>query len=267
MVEKVGHSKRLQIMRKEWINEGKPGYANDKASREEEQSREKSIDNVQEVTKTQTEDDQAGDDMFLPDTNTEKDQANANLPEDDELDALMAEQGARSTNPNPTIDTTESEGEDDLDALLAAQATRPTGQPPVPATIDGKDVDEDEDLDALLAEQESRIIPAPHSPAQSKPSRPRNTIFDEDDEDEDDLAALLAEQETREEPSLLLAPASGTSPDPQIAPPRARIPEAGTTADRNGEEDVDAGDILSSPLPNNPEEEELADFLSSPIVN
>src|SRR5271168_4642598 len=32
LVEKAGHSKRMQTMRKEWIDEGKPGYARDKLS-------------------------------------------------------------------------------------------------------------------------------------------------------------------------------------------------------------------------------------------
>ena len=254
MVEKVGHSKRMALMRKEWIDEGKPGYARDKALRKEQEEHEKSGDGEEVAAKATDGNTEESDDIFFADSNQPKEQVNDNQPEDDDLDALLAEQAARVSPQKTTRNVIDSEGEDDLDALLAEQDTNRRPLPVWGANGKNEAADGDDDLDALIAEQESRS--AASAPARSKP---RNTVFDEDDEDEDDLDALLAEQETRKEPELPPAPISFLngisngmkSPEPAL--------EESTQEQRD--------DMLSSPLPNNPEQEDLEDFLSSPIPN
>lgn len=258
MIEKVGHSKRMALMRKEWIDEGKPGYARDKALRkQDEESREKSGGENAETGKSSEGDREESNAMFFADSTKGKDETNDAAPEDDELDALLREQDAASAPSIPKQDaSTESEGEDDLDALLAEQETRKK-PPPTAATSsrrEDEDEDEDDDLEALLAEQAARDGPQP-----AIVSRPRNTIFDEDDDNDHDLDALLSEQKSRNERLLPAAPASPSK-------------ETAKAGDIPGDAPRDAGveqtgEMLSSPLPNNPEEEDLADFLSSPIPN
>ena len=254
MIEKVGHSKRMAVMRKEWIDEGKPGYARDKALRKQQEEHEKSGDGEEMAAKATDRNTEESDDMFFTDSNQQNEQANDKQPEDDDLDALLAEQAARVSPKKPTRNVLDSEGEDDLGALLAEQDTNRKSLPAWGANDKDEAEDGDDDLDALIAEQESRS--APSAPARSKP---RNTVFDEDDEDEDDLDALLAEQATRKEPDLQSAPQSSLDEITQgVKSPEPALEEF-------NQEEPD--DILSSPLPNNPEEEDLEDFLSSPIPN
>ena len=253
MVEKVGHSKRMAITRKEWIDEGKPGYARDKALRKQQKEHEKSAEAEDEVVKATERNNADSNDMFFADSTQRKEQTIDDQPEEDELDALLAEQAARTSPQKPLKNGGGSEGEDDLDALLAEQETR-RNLPSSGPNRQNVAPDAEDDFDALLAERETRSAPRPPAP-----SRPRNTIFDEDDEDEDDLDALLAEQEVRIAPNL---PATAGSL-PQETPARATTPES--ALEQAEQEDADA--MLSSPLPNNPEEEDLDDFLSSPIPN
>lgn len=254
MVEKVGHSKRMALVRKEWIDEGKPRYARDKALRKEQEEHEKSGDGEEVAAKATDGNTEESDDMFFANSNQQKEQANDNQPEDDDLDALLAEQAARVSPQKPTRNVVDSEGEDDLDALLAEQDTNRKSLPAWGTNDKNEAADGDDDLDALLAEQENWS--APSAPVRSKP---RNTVFDEDDEDEDDLDALLAGQETRKEPELPPAPKSSLDEiTEKIKPPKPAL-------EKVNQEEPD--DMLSSPLPNNPEEEVLEDFLSSPIPN
>ncbi|KAL2443761.1 Chromosome segregation in meiosis protein 3 [Exophiala dermatitidis] len=210
LIEKVGHSKRMQTMRKEWIDEGKPGYVKEKASKPQDGEKEKEIDDLyggDERADRRTSNEMApGDDsLFIPDTRASDDVPDFNdeMPEDDELDALLAEQEtAGSARPAPppsrskrTIDD-DSEGEDDLDALLAEQETRR-----VPQT--------------------ATATPSVES---KQTSRPKTSPFEDDDDDEedmDDLDALLAEQEARAtlttiQPRTELAPRStNNEPSPR----------------------------------------------------
>ena len=254
IIEKVGHSKRMAINRKQWIDEGKPGYARDKHLRKEQEEYEKANEDGAPPPKPSGDENEDLDDMFFADFNKDKEATNGDLPEDDELDALLAEQAARVSPQKPLRQTVDSEGEDDLDALLAEQESRRN-----PAISSKKAVNEpvndDDDLDALLAEQESRS--APKAAVQT---RPRNTVFDEDDEDDDALDALLVDQNPREQATAPLA--VSTSPAKATA---GKMTSPERNLEKNEQEDVD--NALSSPLPNNPEEEDLDDFLSSPIPN
>jgi replication fork protection complex subunit Csm3/Swi3 len=192
MIEKVGHSKRMQVMRREWINESKRkelyGDDDDMYGGQGNDNSTTASGAVQNGTTTangnghpNTEDDPHSDDLFFPDANKKPEARNHNEPEDDELDALLAEQDTIvQSKPQRKPMEEDSEGDDDLDALLA-EAERPR----VPSKSDRGAVEEDpleeDDLDALLAEREAGSHPMVTS---KEPAR---------DEDDDELDALMAE--------------------------------------------------------------------------
>jgi len=275
IIEKVGHSKRMQMTRKEWIDEGKPEYAREKAlkkSREEEdndmyggggdvQPAESGTNEglFRNVDSRTAGDAGTGSHMFFPDHIGQAAQEEDIAPSDDELDALLAEQNMRSRTPeeNPA---SESEGEDDLDALLAEHETRREN-----ATAKAQDEDENEDdLEALLAEQTSRTQP--------RPRKQRNSLFDDDEEGEDDRDAAALSLAERETPQLPDLPISDTplehrrketlQQDPMSLPPNedtmlssSPIPNeeqvAAEEQNSAGRDEPDEGDLLSSsPIPN-----------------
>lgn len=163
MVEKLGHSKRMQISRRAWIDESK-NYR-----RREDDDAEMRLDDA--AAQAQEDD----NDIFPTSTGTKEqdytaDQTNggADAPDDDELDALLGEQ-SRSANPPTSTgnDPAKSKGpfqdddepdEDELDALLN-EGSGPTTQPKEPTqTSKGPfedDEDDEDELDMLLAEEPS----------------------------------------------------------------------------------------------------------------
>ncbi|KAH6628785.1 chromosome segregation in meiosis protein 3 [Chaetomium tenue] len=208
MVEKTGHKTTMRSARQKWIDELKPRAA---IEEDEEDNRihrgavgpqqppkvapifETTAKAAAERAKTPTADDLFGDDLYnaTPVRNTGSTapprQVGGDVPDDDDLDALMAEaeaearaqtqrpgpapssgsifgNGARAVAPT----TTAGPDDDDLDALMAeaeAQSlpTRPA-QPVVNESIFGNGAkkqttqvtrDEDDDLDALMAEAEA----------------------------------------------------------------------------------------------------------------
>lgn len=217
LVEKVGHGKRMQVMRREWIDEGKPGYGRGEDDRRTIEDVEKRNDKdsladgggEQHGVKTQEagpkknprasvfgdfdEGDDDDDDMFFTDSKPGTTVPNNDLeePDEDELDMLLAEQTAsKDSEPqHPQPDANEDE-EDDLDALLAAQPPRVSrGEEPKQQKQRSPGLSED-DLDALLAEHE--VLPLRQSDS-VHPDRSHLVS----DEDEDPLEALLAEQAGR----------------------------------------------------------------------
>jgi replication fork protection complex subunit Csm3/Swi3 len=246
LVEKVGHSKRMQVMRKEWIDEGKPGYIKKKSSADKDEFEDDDLYGSGEVNTTETRTDQrseaapntstdldvADDSLFIADSNTNRNPSgDDDLPEDDELEALLAEQETRQEPPKAQATTNfDSEGEDDLDALLAEQDTRRASAPTSSRAGDQRSgpttrvpepfEDEEDDLDALLAEQETEIrSKPPTTQIQSPPARPaapkrpshpfEDDDDDDDDDDMDDLDALLAEQDARQTQQSISRPSAG----------------------------------------------------------
>jgi hypothetical protein len=195
----------MQTMRKEWINEGKPGYARDKPSTTgdtlqivegQESAAAKGADTGrregngeaaarpvanQSIFGNGTE----SEELFFPDNNAKpSDSDDDAAPEDDELDVLLAEQrGSRISLHEPAEPG--SEGEDDLDALLAERES--SSYQPNTTTNKSASLDEEDNLDALLAERDASSRGTGGAKAQEEPV-----------EDEDDLDALLAERESRE---------------------------------------------------------------------
>jgi replication fork protection complex subunit Csm3/Swi3 len=276
LVEKVGHSKRMQVMRKEWIDEGKPGYIKKKSSADKDEfedddlygsgevnTMENRTDQRSEATPNTSKDlDVADDSLFIADSNTNRNpSADDDLPEDDELEALLAEQETRQAPPKAQATTNfDSEGEDDLDALLAEQDTRRVSAPtssrtgnqrsgPTPR-VEQPFEDEEDELDALLAEQEAEIRSKPSTtqiqspPAgPATPKRPSHPFEDDEDEDEDmdDLDALLAEQDARQTQQSISRPSAGT---PMTAPQVIETDdnEEGSEADIEAHMDIPTGD-------------------------
>ncbi|KAI1765782.1 Swi3-domain-containing protein [Hypoxylon sp. FL1150] len=133
---------------------------------------------------------------------------NGGEPDDDDLDALMAEEEAQRTKPSTSIFGNGSSrplqrhnepDEDDLDALMAeAEAeTQPkpsnSGPSAGPKPANPAASDEDDDLDALMAEAESHIqAPQSQDASSSKPKEATDTLKDIADADEE---AAMAEMD------------------------------------------------------------------------
>ncbi|KAI1343459.1 Swi3-domain-containing protein [Xylariaceae sp. FL0016] len=201
MVEKTGHKKYMRIKRLEWIDEGRPkpsvtadeddlfGDSNEAEEREAAvfPARVAPIFQTQNVerSKTPVQDDLFGDDEDIYNATPKRSKTTAPTnsmfgnggqqdggePDEDDLDALMAEEEAQRTattsifgngnsNNNKSVQQGDEPDEDDLDALMAeAEAERQpkpvnqTGKPKPKSSHPFLDDDED-DLDALMAESE-----------------------------------------------------------------------------------------------------------------
>lgn len=121
-------------------------------------------------------------------------------PDDDELDALMAEEETSRTAPSTS---------------LFGDGSRAAKFPPRPKAAPA---DDEDDLDALMAEAETQTAPA--KPSKAPPPKKKGPFIDDD---EDDLDALMAEFEGQGGPN------PGAKPPP---PP----PESRETADADEEE-------------------------------
>lgn len=161
IIEKLGHSKRLITMRKEWINEAtrqRQGYSDT--------PREESGFNF-----TQNEPSNAtGNHTF---TSGMRD--STAMEQDNDLFVDQGNNGNLS--PNVLLPTNEHEEDDDLDALLAEPSMQDL-------SINNTHMPRNEDTDMPLAERNTNSAP---------PRQPPSTRADEPPED--DLDALLAEED------------------------------------------------------------------------
>ncbi|KAI1258934.1 Swi3-domain-containing protein [Xylariaceae sp. FL1019] len=232
MVEKAGHKKYLRLKRLEWINEGRPGSTtmNDfddlfGGDAQPEEERDPAIFPARVATifeaslrpKTPTRDVPDDDEDLYDATPKPKNwpprttsvYKNYGEPDEDDLDALMAEaevQQSNSTslfgNGNTKTNTSrprEEPDEDDLDALMAeAEAASSSKPAKVLANTTKRPVvfdDEDDDLDALMAEAEAQQSNSTslfgNGKTNTSASRPQG------EPGEDDLDALMAETEAQ----------------------------------------------------------------------
>lgn len=123
IIEKLGHTKRVQLMRKEWINEGKPRHT---AGDEDEDA----ISVAEEITHA----DEAGMEGI------EQEQTSQNRIEADLQKASLNEK-------EPAQALAEDPDEDELDALLAESTITPQVQPRKEAV----DTEDDPFADAMEA--------------------------------------------------------------------------------------------------------------------
>jgi hypothetical protein len=291
LIEKAGHSKRMNVMRKEWIDEGKPGYIKpgtelvESILNDEFPMVEHAGHNGQ-PTRTLTGNERPVDDgagMFFPSPSKKiSEQMTGTLdPDDDELDALLAMQGNRAGGLAPTNHVNDIDEADDLDALLAEQESR---QPPTAHTTRRPEPEEDyeDDLDAFLAEQDTRAVSDKTEQAaqivqptsSSRPSsshsgtKPRKrAVFDDtDSEGEDDLDALLAEQDARQHKST---PPTSPSHSEEHRPTLPDLPKDTATGNNDESQDGVAKVFSSSPIRNSSQKDGLATkpYSSSPLPN
>lgn len=134
MVEKVGHSKRMQITRKAWLDATKPHAREDSPERFEDVQMSGGLGDAEDVGATAG---GADDDGFGRASQQEQaggadqDHGNEDAPEEDELDALMNENENAGTGAAPNVPSTHKAPgpfeedsdpeEDELDALLAEE--------------------------------------------------------------------------------------------------------------------------------------------------
>lgn len=175
MVEKVGHSKRMQITRKAWLDDTKSSRRAlspdpQTAGAERAADRENSI---------------------FGDLDTTAAPASRDQPGEDELDALMGESGTNSAmgqQRNESFGGDEPDG-DELDALLAENApSRPVASAAQTIARRGpfeQDSDDEDELDALMAEQATSNVRGTNAelrPAiDSAPNDSNNDFADEEE--------------------------------------------------------------------------------------
>lgn len=122
MIEKLGHSKRIQVMRREWIDEEKPRlFDNSGPTREElENSRVNKTAAKSNDTPTpnaQTKEGSA-EDLFMPENEGARPTTSYPEPEEDDLDDLLRDEPMTDIPPNTSTSTSRPPDfdNDDFDA-------------------------------------------------------------------------------------------------------------------------------------------------------
>ncbi|KAK0840921.1 chromosome segregation in meiosis-related protein [Friedmanniomyces endolithicus] len=202
MVEKVGHGKRMAVMRRGWMDGSKPGRGEE--GMETVGDKDGDGDGDLGMTGGLGAVGGVGDDLFGEGGDAqagagqgEDRRGDVEVPEEDELDALMGETANTAPRTKPQqqnrapFEDDDGPDDDELDALMGQETNATTGsthQPQMQALFQEDDEDDEDALDALMAES-ARPASAPNVVGIAHSNKP---FQDEDDEDE--LNALLAEQ-------------------------------------------------------------------------
>ncbi|KAK4620837.1 Chromosome segregation in meiosis protein 3 [Fulvia fulva] len=196
MVEKVGHSKRMQVMRKAWLDDTKPnrrGQSPDVEMSGAIGQREVDPDDQDEPARRD-------EDLFaemVQDKEAHDIHAANDAPDDDELDALLAEDGVQSSRPQPQPHvgakgpfTEDEPDEDDLDAMLAEResASFPAGDQNATQPASMRHDPDGDELDALMAEQSS-VRPVIAQVTEPSRRSPKETRDEADFADEEEVLA------------------------------------------------------------------------------
>lgn len=225
MVEKVGHKSKVKELRVEWINEGRPKpsivdeYVDALAAEQDQQDGSAAPKQAERVAPTFEK--AAGGRMQTP----EADDLFGDV--DDIYNATPI--GSRRT--GAAAETGREPDDDELDALMAeaeaggpATATKSSAEPYKSLFGDGKpkaapaQPEDDDDLDALVAEAEAEQGSRQSSAATKNSGKALRT--DGDDDDMDDLDALMAEAEAETEsaPAKSVSGRAGASAPEPSAP-------------------------------------------------
>ncbi|KAF2208133.1 hypothetical protein CERZMDRAFT_87874 [Cercospora zeae-maydis SCOH1-5] len=153
MVEKVGHSKRMQVTRRAWLDDTKP-YRKELTPPPEGQIFGTTANGAADEHQPSVASAGVGVD-------TRQRHDGDGEPGDDELDALMADAAGASTNERHALKPSGpfEEDDDELDALLANTETA-TNSHPVHKTVRRmpfEDEPDDDELDALMAEETASL--------------------------------------------------------------------------------------------------------------
>ncbi|KAK8098805.1 uncharacterized protein PG998_012046 [Apiospora kogelbergensis] len=222
MIEKTGHSQAMKQRRKDWIDEGKPkppGYDDDAEADEvpaiitdilgrDATTLPARVAPIFQQNRRSSERPQTpavGDALFgdedvydVTPRGSKKAAPGADTaggePDDEDLDALMAEEEAQRAAPSTSLFGNGG-------SLFGSGKPAPTKQLATRPAVSAAVPDDEDDLDALMAEAEAQTTSAssrPPTTAQSaKPNNNHSTPATADDE-EDDLDALMAEAEAAE---------------------------------------------------------------------
>jgi replication fork protection complex subunit Csm3/Swi3 len=118
MIEKLGHSKRIQVMRREWIEEEKPKlFDHSGPTREELENARASKTPVKSNTPTPNPQAQEGsaEDLFMPDKEGVRPTTSYPEPEEDDLDDLLRDEPMTDIPPTSTS-SRPPDFDDDFDA-------------------------------------------------------------------------------------------------------------------------------------------------------
>ena len=165
MVEKAGHKKQVMVARNEYINEGKPKNTTadsegddpfgggDSVSRLTDQTTTQSLEGERPKAPEQGRDMPDDDDLYgaTPRPSRPIVPIRNDVPEDDDLEALIAEAEGQYKSHKERLARAEPD-EDDLDALMAEAE----GQDRTKVSEPDRLATGDEDLDALMAEAETQ---------------------------------------------------------------------------------------------------------------
>lgn len=211
MVEKTGHKGQIRAARMLWIDEGRPGYSRRDDDFDGETNQEESRDaaifpaKMAPIFQSSTGTTQRPTTPDIDDLFGDDDIYDATPRAARKNDASAA--GSLARNQSNGAGNGEPDDEEDLDALMAeeeAQRTSSTslfgnGQPTrklVQRPTKPAEPDE-EDLDALMAEMEGNSSSAKATAGNTMPKASKPVLED----DEDDLDALMAEAEAEAQPS------------------------------------------------------------------
>lgn len=120
IIEKVGHTKRMQVMRKEWIDEGKPRRTTEQDEHADDVTTEKTtaehgrelMEDVVQDGPAEQGDTRSGDKPPAQDQTAPGSAPGAD-PDDDELDALLAESAEADAAVPETLPVRTAAAEDD----------------------------------------------------------------------------------------------------------------------------------------------------------
>ena len=184
MVEKMGHKKRMQSMRMEWINEGKP-----RSSVHEESL----FDEPEPTSKETGERDKTASRIapIFEKIMTERPKTpeiNGNIDLDDIYDATprTARGEPRPSLFGPATGAIDGPPDEDLDALMAEQEALPSKTETRQLKEVAQQDDFEDDLDALMAEDEMMLKDS------SKPATAVKSVG-QDNEIDEDMEAMAAE--------------------------------------------------------------------------
>ncbi|KXS95789.1 hypothetical protein AC578_6442 [Pseudocercospora eumusae] len=191
MVEKVGHSKRMQVMRRAWLDGTKP---NRRLSPEPEAERDPDFDAMMsgangDAYETERQNSMPGEGAAGQHTTEQASKHDGDAPDDDELDALLAESGptsapvARQRKAGPFQD----DSDDELDALLSENHPAQSGAKPAKEAGSFEEGPDEDELDALMNEQGPTHAPGA---AASTAGYTRAQTLDDFADDEEAMASM-----------------------------------------------------------------------------
>lgn len=107
MIEKLGHSKRIQVMRREWIDEEKPGVSRDSGVTREELENSTVLPTSAKLTETPSSNTAAqhgsAEDLFMPNNENAPPTTSHPEPEEDDLDDLLREDEPMTDMPSTSV--------------------------------------------------------------------------------------------------------------------------------------------------------------------